>query len=152
MVYFSCVIIIDDAKCFIDFNIKIPFNIHYKSRMFSNIFNSFTRVRCHSGSMSQKVGQGVIFVVTKRTTIYRFEDFKLVVIILQLCVISTLIVFQIIFTRMFLFSIRVSSMIVITNTNNRNWSSSPILVVFVVVVVVIVVVVVNLSCQRRHLI
>jgi len=45
--------------------------------------------------MSQKVGQGVIFVVTKRTTINRIGDFKFVVIILQLCVISTLIVFQI---------------------------------------------------------
>jgi len=62
--------------------------------MISNILNCLTRVICHSGSMSQKVSQWVIFVVTKRTSIFQIGDFKLVVIILQLFVISTLIVFQ----------------------------------------------------------
>ncbi|KAK2370419.1 factor of DNA methylation [Trifolium repens] len=110
--------------------------------MFSNIFNLLTRVTCYSGSMYQKVGLGVIYVVTKRTTIYRIRDFKIVVIILQFVVISTLIVFQIKFMGMFRFFVHNNNMFVITNPDNRNWFSS-----LVVAVVVVFVVVVNLYGQ-----
>jgi len=73
------------------------------------------------------------FIVTKRTTIYQIRDFKLVVIILQLVVISTLIVFQIRFTCMFWFLVHNNNMVVIMNPNNQNWSFSPVRTVSVVV-------------------